>query len=109
MYAGSNSYIYFPSFKWMIGDNNGYRNLKFTISYKTPSSDTASTSSSLSYNALKLSASNAGKYEFKIFANDKAGNTMKYYLDGELVSVSSSNVWDIEEIPSFTFEIANKG
>ena len=109
VYAGSNSYIYFPSFKWMIGDNNGYRNLKFTISYKTPSSDTASTSSSLSYNALKLSASNAGKYEFKIFANDKAGNTMKYYLDGELVSVSSSNVWDIEEIPSFTFEIANKG
>ena len=109
VYAGSNSYIYFPSFKWMIGDNNGYRNLKFTISYKTPTSDSASTSSSLSYNALKLSASSEGNYEFKIFANDKAGNTMKYYLDGELVSVSTSNVWDIEEIPSFTFEIANKG
>lgn len=109
VYAGSNSYIYFPSFKWMIGDNNGYRNLRFTISYKTPSSDSASTSSNLSYNALKLSASSAGKYEFKIFANDKAGNTMQYYFDGELVSVSSSNVWDIEEIPSFTFEIENKG
>lgn len=109
VYAGSNSYIYFPSFKWMIGDNNGYRNLRFTISYKTPSADSASTSSNLSYNALKLSASSAGKYEFKIFANDKAGNTMQYYLDGELVSVSASNVWDIEEIPSFTFEIENKG
>ncbi|MBQ8308873.1 MAG: hypothetical protein IJX96_03465 [Clostridia bacterium] len=109
VYAGSNSYIYFPSFKWLIGDNNGYRNLKFTISYKTPTSDSASTSSSLSYNSLKLSVASEGKYEFKIFANDKAGNTMKYYLDGELVSVTSSNVWDIEEIPAFTFEVANKG
>ncbi len=109
VYAGSNSYIYFPSFNWLIGDNNGYRNLKFTISYKTPTSNSASTSSSLSYNALKLSTASEGKYEFKIFANDKAGNTMEYYLDGKLVEVTSSNVWDIEEIPSFTFEVANKG
>ena len=109
VYAGSNSYIYFPSFEWLIADNNGYRNLKFTISYKSYGSDSASTSSSLSYNALKLAVSKEGEYEFKIFANDKAGNTMKYYLDGELVSVSSSNIWDIEEIPSFTFSIENKG
>ena len=107
VYAGSKSYIYFPSFKWLIGDNNGYRNLKFTISYKTPSSDSASGSSNLSYNTLKLAVPSEGKYEFKIFANDKAGNTMKYYLDGELVSVTSSNVWAIEGIPSFTFEIKN--
>lgn len=109
VYAGDNSYIYFPSFKWLIGDNNGYRNLKFTISYKTPSSDRASATTNLSYNTLKLAASNEGQYEFKIFATDKAGNTMKYYLDGELVSVTTSNVWDIEEIPSFTYEIENKG
>ncbi len=109
VYAGSNSYIYFPSFKWMIGDNNGYRNLKFTISYKEPTSDRASGTSNLSYNTLKLAAESEGKYEFKIFANDKAGNTMKYYIDGELVSLTSSNVWDIEEIPSFTYEIENKG
>lgn len=109
VYAGNNSYIYFPSFKWLIGDNNGYRNLKFTISYKTPSSNSASATTNLSYNTLKLAASNEGQYEFKIFATDKAGNTMKYYLDGELVSVTSSNVWNIEEIPSFTYEIENKG
>ena len=107
VYAGSKSYIYFPSFKWLIGDNNGYRNLKFTISYRTPSSDNASGSSNLSYNTLKLAVPSEGKYEVKVFANDKAGNTMKYYLDGELVSVTSSNVWAIEEIPSFTFEISN--
>lgn len=110
VYAGSNSYIYFPSFKWLISDNNGYRNMKFTISYKTPSSSTASTSSSLSYNALKLSVAEEGTYEFKIFANDKAGNTMMYYNeDKELVSVTSNNVWDIDEIPTFDFTIANKG
>ncbi len=109
VYAGSNSYIYFPSFKWMIGDNNGYRNLKFTISYKEPTSDRASGTSNLSYNTLKLAAESEGKYEFKVFANDKAGNTMKYYLDGELVTLTSNNVWDIEEIPSFTYEIENKG
>ncbi len=109
VYAGSNSYIYFPSFKWFIEDNNGYRNLKFTISYKTLSSTTASNSSSLSHNALKLAVSSEGLYEFKIFAIDKAGNAMKYYLDGELVEVTTSNVWDIEEIPTFTFTIKNQG
>ena len=97
--AGSNSYIYFPSFDWFIKDNNGYRNLKFTISYKTPDSDSPSTSSSLAYNKLQLAVTNEGKYEFKIFANDKAG---------KLVSVTSSNVWEIEGIPAFSFEIANK-
>lgn len=109
VYAGSNSSIYLPSVKWLINDNNGYRNLKFTISYKKPTSSSASTSSSLSYNGLKISVTDEGQYEFKIFAVDKANNTMKYYLDGELVSVTSSNVWDIEEIPTFKFEIKNQG
>ncbi len=109
IYAGSNSYVYIPSVKWLIGDNNGYRNLKFTISYRSSSSDSAKTASSLSYSGLRFAVADEGKYEFKIFANDKAGNTMKYYLDGELVSVTTSNVWNIEEIPSFKFEIANKG
>ena len=108
-YAGSNSDFELPAVDWLIKDNGGYRGLKFTISYRTPSSSSAKTASSLSYNNLEISATEEGLYEFKIFANDKAGNTMKYYLDGELVSVSTSNVWDIEEIPSFTFEIANLG
>ena len=111
VYAGSNSKIEFPSFEWLIGDNNGYRNLKFTISYRAPGSTSASTSSSLSYNNLKLSVAKEGKYEFKIFANDKAGNAMKYEIDGELVDITSSNVWDLDEeiSPVFSFEIANKG
>lgn len=107
--AGSNSYIYFPSLSWLIEDNNGYRNLEFTISYKSPSSTSTKTSTDLAYNGLRLSTSDEGWYEFKVFAADKAGNAMKYYLDGELVEVTSSNIWDIEEIPSFTYKISYNG
>lgn len=109
VYSGSNSYIYFPSFKWFINDNNGYRNMKFTISYKKPTATTPMVSSNLSYNGLKLAVAEAGTYEFKIYATDTAGNTMNYYLDGEKVALSNTNVWDIEEIPSFSFTIAYNG
>lgn len=107
--AGEGSYLYLPSMKKMFEDNGGYSNLKFTISYKTTSSNSAKTSSGLSASALKLEVTEAGIYEFKVFAVDKAGNNMKYYLDGELVDVTSSNVWDIEEIPSFSVKVAHKG
>ncbi len=109
VYAGSNAYIYLPSFEWLFYDNNGYTNLKFTISYKSGSSGSAKTVSSAAYNALKIPTTEEGKYEFKIIASDKANNGMKYYLDGKEVEVTTSNVWDIEKIPSFAFEIANKG
>lgn len=108
VYGGSNDYIYFPSMDWLVDDNNGYRNLKFTVCYKTATKASQS-SSNLSYNGLKLSASEAGLYEFKILAKDEAGNGMQYYLDKELVEVTSSNIWDIEEIPSFSYEIKNQG
>ena len=108
-YAGSNSYFYFPSLKWLIGDNDGYQELLFTISYKKPSSSTAQGSSSLSATSLKIAVPDEGVYEFKIFATDKGNNSMQYYLDGELVNVTTNNVWSIDEIPSFTFEIKNLG
>ena len=107
--AGEGSYLYLPSMKNMFDDNGGYSNLKFTISYKTTSSNSAKTSSGLSASSLKLEVTEAGIYEFKVFAVDKAGNNMKYYLDGELVDVTSSNVWDIEEIPSFSVKVAHNG
>ena len=93
----------------MIDDNGGYENLKFTIVYKAQSATSESTKSSLSASNLKFTVSKSGVYEFKVFANDKAGNTMKYYLDGKLVDVTSSNVWEIEEIPYFTFEVKKTG
>lgn len=109
VYAGSNSNITLPSVKWLLDDNNGFRNLNFIISYKTPNSETAQATSNLAYSSLKFPVKYEGFYEFKVYANDKAGNNMKYYLDGEEVSVTSNNIWDIEEIPSFRFEIKHKG
>ncbi len=108
VYAGSNSYLQLTSFDSMLGDNNGYRGLKFTISYKSPSSANASSLSNRAYNTLEIPVSSEGTYEFKVFAVDKAGNKMQAYLDKELVDVDTSNVWEIEEIPSFTFEVKNR-
>ncbi len=109
VFAGSNATIYFPSMEEFISDNNDFRSLKFTICYKKPSSTSATSSSKLSYNGLKLSTPDVGTYEFKVIAHDAAGNAMKYCIDGEEVEVTSTNVWDIEEIPAFTFTVANQG
>lgn len=107
--AGSSTNFRLPTLRGMIDDNGGYENLKFTIVYKAQSASSESTKSSLSASNLKFTVSKSGAYEFKVFANDKAGNTMKYYLDGKLVDVTSSNVWKIEEIPYFTFEVKKTG
>ena len=108
--AGSNVEFKLPgALDWLIKDNRGYRALKFTICYRTPSSSTGKTASNLNFDDLTIPTAEEGLYEFKVFANDAANNTMQYYHEGKLVSVSSSNIWDIDEIPSFTFEIANKG
>ena len=108
-YAGSNEKVDLPAVDWLIADNNGYKSLSFTISYKTPTSTSPSTASNKKYNNLQITTATEGWYEFKIFASDSANNAMKYYLDGELVEVTTSNVWEIEEIPTFKFKLENKG
>lgn len=108
VYAGSNAKLELPSLSWLFEDDNGYNGLKFTICYKTVSSSNLN-KTNLAYNNLSIPTTSVGCYEFKVFATDKAGNTMQYYLENELVSVSTSNVWDIEEIPYFTFEVVNQG
>lgn len=102
--------VNFPSMEWLFDDDNGYRNLKFTICYRTPSSTSAKSTSGISYNKLKLTVTEEGLYEFKVFAIDLAGNKMQCYNEeGKLVDVDTTTVWEIEEIPSFTFEIQNQG
>ena len=109
VYAGTNATVYFPSLEWLFDDDNGYRNLKFTISYKMPGATSASSSVDLAYNKLQLATTKEGTYEFKVFAKDAEGNPMQYYLDGELVDVTVDNVWDIEEIPYFSFSVKSQG
>ncbi len=109
--AGNGAYIYLPSFRGLIASNYAdYRNLRFTISYKKENSSTsASTESSLRYNNLRFEIDLEGHYAFKVFASDAAGNAMKYYVDGELVDVTTSNIWDIDKIPTFEFDVAYNG
>ena len=111
--AGTGAYIYLPSLRGLIGsDYADYRNLKFSVYYYRPSHSTGSTSASqtsLKYNALKLEVTERGPYKMRVVAQDASNNAMQYYLDGELVTVSSSNVWDIEGIPEFEFYIDYKG
>ena len=108
--AGTGAYIYLPSLRGLIASENaGYRNLRFSIYYYKPGATSASSQTSLSYNALKLEVDKEGWYRMRIIAQDASSNVMKYYLDDQLVSVTSSNVWDIDEIPEFEFYIHYDG
>ncbi len=111
--AGDGAYFYLPSLRGLIAsDYADYRNLRFNIYYKKQSLEAgsgASSQTSLRYNALRFEIDEEGKYVFKVLASDNAGNAMQYYVDGKLVDVSSSNIWDIEEIPEFTFEVTYTG
>lgn len=110
-YAGSNEDLQIPSVNWLMDDNNGYRAMQFTISYYTPGSNAGSPSalSSKDFDELEIPVATEGLYEFKIFASDATGNAMEHMLDGEMVKITSSNVWDMEDIPSFSFEIKDLG
>ncbi|MDE6411079.1 MAG: hypothetical protein K2L02_00885 [Clostridia bacterium] len=108
--AGSGAYMYLPSLRGLIESKYaGYRNLKFSIYYYKEGSSSASSQTSLSYNALKFEVDKEGWYKFRVLAQDSASNAMQYYLDGELVTVTGSNVWDIEGIPEFRFKIGYSG
>ncbi|MBQ7913017.1 MAG: hypothetical protein IJ308_04625 [Clostridia bacterium] len=108
IYAGNNAKMQFPTLEGLFYDDNGYRNLSFTICYKTETGSASSTPVD-SYSQLELKANTVGKYEVKIFATDKADNKMKFYLDGELVEVDTTNVWKIDAIPTFTYTVNSQG
>ena len=108
VFVGTGATLDLPSLDGFIEDDNGYKGLKFTICYNTESSN-GLTKGPVAYNSLEMPTTTVGKYEFKVFATDKAGNAMKAMLDGKEVDVTASNIWDIEEIPTFQFEVKNKG
>lgn len=100
-----------PLLNWLIEDeNDGYQTLKFTVSLKKPSSSSPTTPvDKKAPSELKIEdsyLSEAGLYEFKVFASDAAGNAMMVEdEDGKLVEVTGSNVWDLDNVPSFKFTI----
>ncbi len=106
---GTGAYYYLPSLRSLISDADcGYTELTFDVYYKNQTTESGS-ATGLSYNELKFEIATAGKYEFKVVAKNKFGNVMQYEKDGKTYNVTSSNVWDVEEIPSFTFDVYNNG
>lgn len=111
--AGDGAYFYLPSLRGLItSDYADYRNLRFSIYYFKPGQAegaSASSETSLRYNNLRFEIDKPGTYKFRILAADAAGNVMQLYYDGKLVNVTSSNIWDIKEIPDFTIEVDYTG
>ena len=107
---GSGAYFYVPSLRSLIFDEScGYTELTFDIYYKNQSTENGS-ATGRAYNELRFEVSTAGVYEFKVVAKNKFGKVMQYVdKEGNAFDVTSSNVWDAEEIPSFSFRVHNEG
>ena len=104
--AGSGESFYLPSPEKLFSDNStGYKSLKYTLCYKAPGASSASSSANVSLSSLKLSVEEYGVYEFKIFVTDRAGNVMKSGEAGKEEEISADNIWDHEELPTFTINI----
>ncbi len=112
--AGTGAYFYFPSMRSLIeSDYADYRNLRFSVYYFEPGKtegSSAASATSMRYNSLRIEIKQPGKYKFRITASDASSRSMKLYdEDGKLVDVTSSNIWDFECIPDFTFEVGYTG
>ncbi len=116
--AGDGAYFYLPSLRNLIkSDWADYRNLRFSIYYYKPGvaeGSSASSETSLRYNNLRFEIEEPGVYKFRILAADAASNTMQMYIDEgdgnmKLTTLTSSNIWTVDEIPDFTIEVGYKG
>ena len=114
--SGTGSYFYLPSLRGLItSDYADYRNLRFSVYYRKQSDQpgsNATSATSLQYNGLRFEIKEDGKYVFKVLATDSSNtsdNVMKYYYEGKLQEVTAGNIWDIEEIPQFYFEVSYNG
>ncbi len=104
--AGSGESFYLPSPGKLFSDNStGYKSLKYTLCYKAPGASSASSSANVSLSSLKLSVEEYGVYEFKLFVTDRAGNVMTSGAAGEKEVITADNIWDHEELPTFTINI----
>lgn len=115
--AGSGAYFYLPSLRNLIkSEYADYRNLRFSIYYYKQSQSegsSAGSATSLKYNALRFQIDEAGMYRFRVLASDASGNAMKFPQgegeSKEYVTVTSSNIWDLEGYPEFKLEVKYNG
>ncbi len=108
--VGSGAYFYMPSLRELFKDTyTDYNNMKFTVYYSVKGG-TQQSATSLKYNALRFEVKNEGEYIFRVVATDALGNEMKVYnQNGELVKITSENVWDLDCVPQFRFTATYTG
>ena len=111
--AGQGAYFYLPSLRGLISSKYAdYRNLRFSIYYYKPGvgeGGSVSTETSLRYNSLRFEIQQEGWYRFRVIAADASNNAMEMYHDGKLEKVTGDNVWEIDEIPEFSFYVKYTG
>lgn len=109
--VGTGAYYYIPSLKPYITDPTcGYTDMTFDLYWRTSGGDTQS-STGLSYDELRIELTAEGAYEFRIVPVNRLGYTLEMHDDkGSLVtSVSTDNIWTIQELENFGFTVEYKG
>lgn len=108
--VGTGAYFYIPSLKpYVTDDTCGYSDMTFDVYYRTNGADTQS-STGLSYDALKIELTAEGKYEFRVVPSNYLGNAIVgHNKEDKEVTIDSSNVWEIKELPTFTFTVKYNG
>ncbi len=111
--VGSGAYYYVPSLKEYISDSScGYTDMSFTVYYRTGTSDTQTVSGD--YDDLRIPVNTEGDYAFRVVPTNKAGKVMVGYVkqaDGSYQpeEITSSNVWDVENLVTFSFNVRYYG
>lgn len=106
--AGVGNYLYFDCPVGLFDNTDSdYKKLSYSIYSRSQTNSSGSSATSAEYNTMKIPVSTAGAYEIRIVATDKSENATEVYHDGKWVKITSSNVWTLDEVPSFSFTVQN--
>lgn len=114
--VGSGAYFYVPSLRPYITDTScGYTDMSFTVYYRTTNSDTATVSGS--YDELRIPVATTNSFEFCVVPSNEAGNAMLGVFEKKIAGntvyqlgeITSSNVWDAQNVATFTFSVKYTG
>lgn len=114
--VGEGAYYYIPSLKEYVTDDScGYADMNFTVYYMTETSAVKTVSGSP--DELRIELTEEGRYTFRIVPTNSAGNTMTGVFEQKSgtetlykkAEISSSNVFDAVNLPTFDFIVEYKG
>lgn len=106
--VGEGAYYYLPSLRSYVFDATcGYTDMTFNVYYRTYASDTESTSGA--YDELRIELTEDGLYEFRVVPVNRAGNAMIGQFENGEAAITSSNVWDAENLTTFRFRVSYNG